>query len=1116
MPRAPRIQSDCLPASATGKGASGGIGFGPASVAKSELGTTAKTDENARAAALERAERMQLINASIVEANARFFGDSVPKTDKIKAQNEFEKKLTGYQENAAPRREQAFRDMIDLANSTTVGADSWWSNVKNKVYGLFVNARSELVKWLAHYVGDGGVLEPYKYRIIQLYERIEPTERAFRYKFMQRREALLDKFNDAFNRVGISREEGAYILGVYATARHAPERNAMLLARWKSMVAEAERKGSNMASDGTPVEAYRQRIELLESNLETVNPDFEAGDSSKFMSAGYTNAEARAVMDDIVKRTGFTKEEADAFSDALTQEFNYIMLERGRNGTLERNLNLPKFQYYVPMLSKKSDNMGNYTGAGNDATPYNPGNYYAALGRGTPPDSAWSTLGFYGDRAAAEIATRDFGFALYAIEQRLKRTEDQRWGRNSTGLRSVDYGTLMRQMHSGGPMAEAFRQMYNNGGFVALIPKEDGTFDRRFFWFSGPNFSHNGANFDIVKLNQGLSATFKTAPTGPVIGTLASATSFMGQLTTRYTPGFAPISGTRDFVERGLNMVNRTYETENGETAGGLGLASQFVGNIFTASKLLQQGMRGNLDPNSENGRLYQEFVDRGMAQKFAQRTLVRDTDLDTAIGSIENEPNRIEAALGLNKPVFNKLKNYMGSGWNRFVRIIDGWNDYWQNLAAFDHYYTLRKAGVSADRAAAGVLQEMNMAQRGTLTPYLQALAPFITPTVQSGVAMMRSMGLGAKNPKDILKSGWKGYATIIGAFAAYNVLMALSKDSLGTDEHGNSRFDSLSLDEVTRALPLGYGNEGDYLRMPIGFGTAQMGAKMAVGADRVMRGLMSPTDLMFELGFTALKNVAPGNWPQYNFSDNPMQYIMSMFTPSPLRPIQELTANYNFFGSEIYNVPRSPYQSPADMGRTSTPRPFHATAQWVREFAGVDMQPEVYEHAMKGYMLGPLKGLVAMASQMDDIYKGSNRPTALDEMEPWLAALGLASWAGKQANASRALFYEAQRYYADLIREQGIDISAPRGADPELWRRTQLANAGWTQDRIEDYIHIWNAEKILHQQGRDFNNQYKDAWDRYDTSRELKEAFDRLGDANAEVYAEVVESLNYYGGAR
>ena len=135
---------------------------------------------------------------------------------------------------------------------------------------------------------------------------------------------------------------------------------------------------------------------------------------------------------------------------------------------------------------------------------------------------------------------------------------------------------------------------------------------------------------------------------------------------------------------------------------------------------------------------------------------------------------------------------------------------------------------------------------------------------------------------------------------------------------------------------------------------------------------------------------------------------------------------------------------------------------------------------------------------------------------MEPWLAALGLASWTGKQANASRSLFYEARRYYADLIREQGIDLSAPRGADPELWRRTQLANAGWPQDRIEDVIHIWKAEKTLQQQGRDFNAQYKDAWDHYDTSRELKEAFDQLGDDNADVYAEAVESLNYYGGVR
>ena len=213
---------------------------------------------------------------------------------------------------------------------------------------------------------------------------------------------------------------------------------------------------------------------------------------------------------------------------------------------------------------------------------------------------------------------------------------------------------------------------------------------------------------------------------------------------------------------------------------------------------------------------------------------------------------------------------------------------------------------------------------------------------------------------------------------------------------------------------------------------------------------------------------------------------------------------------------TPRDPYQSKAELGRTSTPRVFHSQARWARDTLNIDQQPEVFEHIARGYSLGPFKALIALAAQSDDIYKGSNRPNSLDSMMWPLAALGMTSWMGKQANATRSLFYEAQRHYANRIRMEGLDMAAPESSTPEeaeQHRRTVLNNAGWDAADVEDYINIWKAEKLLRQQGADFNEMYKDAWDRMDTSRELKEAFDRLGDDNVSVYASVVDILNYYG---
>lgn len=1117
MPRKQTQSNACTPSYVAGDSTQGAADLGPTDAAREATDGKEQQQKRAEQSIEDRAEMERLTNEAIRIMNNKFAGDTASNSESMRTAVEVQKGIRKLANETAQQNYGILESIQRILTGTGVGASSWWTNMKNKVYGLFVNDRAEMIKWLSYFCADSNELVPYKYKMVQMFERIQPTQRAFVSKFRQRQEKLLNDFIDMFNRVGISKEKGAWALGLYAAARHAPERNAMLLARWQSLVDQAKRQNATICSDGTNVHVYEKQIELLTQYLDSNSAalkEMSAGDARIFRSAGWTNQQARDVMDDILRRTGFTREEADRFSDRLTQEYNFILQERARNGTLDKDMRMPEFQHYVPMISRNGETLGNYAGAPNDATPYNPGSYYAALGRNDPPQSAWTSLQFYSNRAAAEIATRDFGFALFAIKQHL----DAQYGKDANGkpahgLQSIGYGELMRTMAKGGLPAEAIKSMYNNGGFVALVPQRDGKMERRFFWFTGGDKKFGATSFSIRRLNQGLSASFHTSEPGPIVNAAASATSFMGQLTTRYTPLFSPISGSRDFMERALNMANRTYNKEGGGYVGGVGLASEFMFNIGTAGRLLYKGMRGQLDPNTEEGRIYQEFLDHGVAQRFNQRTYTHEYSLEEIERKQTQEgDNWLEQAR--KDPRLNKVLNTLGSKRDAFVGVIDNWNDYYQNVAAFDHFYTLRKKGVSADDAASGALEMMNMAQRGSLTPWLQALAPFITPTVQSGTAMLRSLGLGANNAKDIWKQGWRGYMTIAAAWAAYNMFMGLSKSSMGTDENGNSRFDALSLDEASRALPIGYGNEGDYIRFPIGFGFAQLGAKMAVGADRVSEGKMSLSDLLFDLAFTAMKNVAPGNWPSYNFSDHPLQFMMSMFTPTPLRPIQEAVANTNFFGSEIYVEPRTPYQSPADMGRSSTPRQFHDFAKATRDMIGLDLQPEIYRHLERGYALGPFKALYAMSAQLDDMYKGSARPSSLDSMHPILAGLGWASWSGKQANATRSLFYEAQRHYADRIREQGIDISAPRGADPELWRRAQLESAGWIPGDIEDYIRIWKAEKELQQQGRDFNAQYMDAWERYDTSRELKEAFDKLGEDNLAVYAEALRGLNYYGG--
>lgn len=1082
-----------------------GIGLGPKEVMKSTTSMYAKSQRDNYNEAQAKARRNTEENELIRLMQNQYWGQSAGGKDLQELRrlsNESRKKIL---DTAKDNVRNGIRDAqaaIELVQNRTVAAGSKFEAFKNFLYGTFVNSRAEMVKWLSKVMHGAGEDQAFTAPLVRAFLRISPTARGFSSRFLQRREALLDKYTEMFNRAGIERDRAAYLLGHYACALHAPERNALLIARWRALAREMFDKKIDRDDSHTTPAQYMKMADLLEQNLNVINPQFkDAAEASLFRSSGYTNAEAQAEMKRILDVTGFTREEAEAFCRDLTAEFNNINYERARMGTFDPETNIPDFVHYVPMISRKGTQFGNYVGVGNDATPYNPGSYYAAMGRDDPPDSAWITLQCYGNRAAAEIATRDFGYILSAIKEK--------YGKDYHGLSSMEYGKLMRTIAGGGAPAEAFRRMYNGGGFVAAVRKADGTLERRFYYFAGGDFEVNGTRFNSEMLNKALSADFKLSEPGPITSGLARATGFMGQLTTRFTPLFSPLSGMRDLMERPLNMVNRTYYAENGDVIKGSSVVGDFIANIGQAGNLLYRGMRGQLDMASREGRMYQEFLDYGLAQKFSQRTQVRDQTLNNALESIDRSYKIGNLEFKHRNMV--KVLNNFGSAKNQLVGILDNWNDYFQNLAAFNQFLTLRKKGLSARNAADATMEMMDMSQRGSVTPYLQALAPFIVPTVQSGTAMLRSLGLGSNNWRDIWKNGKKGYFTLIGAALGYSMLMPLARSSMGQDENGVDNFDALSLDDASRSLPIGIGGN-QYLRFPIGFGFAQLGALLAVGWERVNQGRMDMHDLAFEVMYAGMKNIAPGNWPQYDFSDAPASFIMSVLTPQPFRPIMEVASNTNYFGSRIYQPTQTPYESPAEKGRNTTPRVYHEQARWMRDTFGVDLQPEVYEAFERGYALGPFRALISFANSVDDIYKNSNRPPALDSVHPVFAAMGITSWYGKEPSASRSLYYEAQQYYADRISQTGLHMAAPRGADGEQWRRETLAGAGFDQNFIDDYIVLWRAYSELQAQGRDFNAEYIGRWDKMESSRELKEAFDRLGDANTAVYANAVEQLHYY----
>lgn len=1081
------------------------------------------------------ARRGKQANSVVNDVNGKnYSGQQATKADTQKARKyskEFIKRMKEiHEKEGAPRINEILKEARAMVAGTNVGKTTYFQNLKNKLYAFFVDSRGAMLAWLGEYAGVKGV-ERYKQPLIQMFTAMNAKARSANTLFRRRQETLLDSLTDAANRAGMAKDEMAMLLGHYATARHAPEANAYLIERWRNKAAELRAKPDSKKNRAR-IRKLERKADNLERHLDDMMDSYDERKEGRFFSSGYTNAQARARMDEVLKKTGMSKAEADAFADKLSEEFNFIVQERVRNGTLTMDLvNLfPDFRYYVPMMSRNSSWFNNnFRGSPSDATPYNPGSYHAMEGRNNPPDSAWATLGMYGSRAAMEIGSRDFGIALYSLARLL----DNRNIKDS-GLRVIDYEKFLEMSSSkNADVRDAKAFLLDNGGLVANVPimQANGTYrmKKKFLYFAGGDWNHEGTWFSARMLNKALSADFKLADVGPIVSGLARTTSSMGQLTTRFTMLFSPVSGSRDFGERLFNLFNRSYETVDGQQLHGSDLAFTFIANAAQAGRILYKGMRGQLEAGSKAEMLYREFQNEGLEQKFTQRMQVSDKNFAELVAeraeskgklfdAIADPARQAEAMhrLGLDSPVLKRVTNTMGTRKHQFMHVVDGWNDYFQNIAAFTHYLTLREANVGRSQASRAVLQEMNMSQRGTVAPWLQALAPFVTPTVQSGTALMRTLGFGAGSIKDIPKAGWKGYAALVGAFAAYSMLAPLARELMGTDENGRSRYDAMSLEELTRGLPIGLG-DGNYIRFPIGFGLPQIASMISVGLNRVSEGRMEVHDLLFDVAFSIVKNTAPGSWPNYGITERPMSFMMSVLTPMPFRPVMEAATNTNFFGSDIWRDVQSDTKSLAESGSTGTPRRFHTFARFMRNVFGVDMQPEIYEHLERGYALGPLRLFTTLANKMDDIYRGAERPSALENVNPLLAAMGITSWYGRVPSASKSLYYEAKRHYDHMLRMQGVDIAVPKDLhrdQHEAWKRERLEEAGWSIEQIDDYLSIWRAEKALREQGRLFNEEYKDTWQNLESSDDLREAFGQLALDNEDIYNEVINDLNYYGG--
>lgn len=643
---------------------------------------------------------------------------------------------------------------------------------------------------------------------------------------------------------------------------------------------------------------------------------------------------------------------------------------------------------------------------------------------------------------------------------------------------SIRWDRLMRMQFS---RSEAERNMYyaitssaaHGGGLSFIAPRispngkyvhdKDGnvSYVRRFIQFNA-SYSDEKNNITGTKLNDALTSVLRNDER---LNYLSKATALMGHSCTSLNIGFAPCNGARDLMERGVNMANRDYVDSYGQHVPGYKLLAGYVSQLPKAFNAVIHQVTGRLDPNSEYGKYFKEFTDAGLHYTYSRAIGKESTSL---INNIDNL-NKFYADKknAQTEKTIDRIASRFGEMRGIVSKWIYAWNDVWNLTPSLAQYVAMRKRGIEPSQTANAVSEVMDQSQTGQYTNALRMFFPFTNPTLQGARAMLRTVGL-APGADGGFHMSYRGMATFVGLTAVGNMLYSFARESLGQDEDtGAYRIDSLPISDLCRYIPIPTNDKGDYFKMPIGFGIAQLASSMAIAMDRMERGIASAEDVMPEFMAAIAKQMSPADAPSYNFSMSPATWLMQVLSPALLRPIEDVAVNRNYKGRPItyYSASEGAYTSAADSGWATTAPVYKNLAKEILQTTGIDFAPEQLKALLRGYATGFLRFI---PSYIDAEKNPANNPEKgmYNKLGPVAFGLGGTMYRGEITDVGRSLY---DRYKAEImsrVRQEGVVLKTGNKkitAKPEkyrAWRVSQLRNAGWDDPDIIKVLTILDTD--------------------------------------------------------
>lgn len=465
----------------------------------------------------------------------------------------------------------------------------------------------------------------------------------------------------------------------------------------------------------------------------------------------------------------------------------------------------------------------------------------------------------------------------------------------------------------------------------------------------------NGETTRYMVTNDIILAALKgtsTVEAGPIIRFLGSLQRKMAMLMTTLNPVFTAVNGFRDWVTANIHIRHLA------DDIAAMGLTRDELTRRYNAMVF---GTNGN-QKNSAL-RLMYNYAREGTTGDPVWDAKIKEFEKSGAYTTMFNLGSHTQIEKSLVRAIDRAGDNENAA--QKALYATMNWltdaSGAVENASRFSAYVVIYDAlvakGVSASEAQkvagdAALDLTVNFTKRGQWGPIISGLFLFGQANINSTIRIMRAMFPASDRNKPIAQRRITRYLT--GLMGLGLLLSMIARATGGDDDDGLSKYDKLSDNKRDTNIIFGIG--GRFLTLPVTFGYQLFYTMGSVLSDMLV-GRTTKSEVFKRIVDSSLQNfflVGGGG-----------SGIIEL-TPSVFKPLVQIAANTNYFGSNVYPEAKSwekGIKPDSQKYWKNTPTLFRYFTETVNSMFGgskdrssgmTDISPASIDHAFRSYLGG------------------------------------------------------------------------------------------------------------------------------------------------------------------